>query len=148
MKHRFFPFLATVFFLALTALFFYRIVFGGQTLAAAGDIVNNYLPYKFLVKEQLAQGEFPHWNPLTFGGRPLQSDIQTGLFYPPNLLFWFLPLEWAFDLGALFHFWIGAVGMALWMRRRARAEAALLAGALFMFSGYATARLMSRPSAG
>jgi len=143
MRNRPFPLLAAVFFLVVTLLFGFRIVFGGQTLAAAGDIVNNYLPCKFLVKEQLAQGEFPHWNPLTFGGRPLQSDIQTGLFYPPNLLFWFLPLEWAFDLGALFHFWIGAVGMALWMRRRVRAEAALLAGALFMFSGYATARLMS-----
>ena len=143
MKDRFFPLLAGLSFLVLTALFGYRLLFGGETLAAGGDIVNNYLPYKFLVKEQLAQGEFPHWNPLTFGGRPLQSDIQIGLFYPPNLLFWILPLEWAFDLGALFHFWIGAVGMALWMRRRVRAEAALLAGALFMFSGYATARLMS-----
>lgn len=131
-----------LFFLFLTIIFGWPLLFGGHTLSG-NDIVNSYLPYKTEMKRQMLQGEFPHWNDLSFCGRPLQADMQTGLFYPPNLLFWIMPPNWAFDLTTLFHFWIGGWGMALWMRRRvARTAGAFLSGALFMFGGYATTRLM------
>ncbi|MBN1867471.1 YfhO family protein [Candidatus Sumerlaeota bacterium] len=138
-KH--FVLLTALVFLAVTVVFFWPVLLGGETLTG-GDIVNQYLPYKKIVRDQLAQGCFPHWNPLTFSGRPLQADIQVGVFYPPNLVFWLLPLEWGFDLTTAFHFGLGAVGMALWIRRRTRqAPAAWLAGTLYAASGFATTRL-------
>ena len=69
----------------------------GRVLSG-GDIVNQYLPYKHLIRSILAQGRFPHWDALIFGGRPLQGDIQTGLFYPLNVFYWVLPLPWAFTI--------------------------------------------------
>ncbi|NQU44559.1 hypothetical protein HQ520_14810, partial [bacterium] len=133
--------LSGLFFLAVVALFGSDLLFRGEALAG-GDIVNHYYPSKHLVREQLRAGEFPHWNPLTFSGRPLQADIQVGLFYLPNLLFWFFPLTWAFNIWTLLHFWLGAMGMTLWMRRRVNnLPAALFSGSLYIFSGYATTRL-------
>jgi hypothetical protein len=97
-----------------------------------------------VVRESLRQGTFPHWNPLTFSGCPLQADIQVGLFYPLNLPYWILPVTWAFSLVTLFHYFLGCWGMSLWMRRRVEsAGAACLAGGLFMFSGFAVKYLMA-----
>ncbi len=128
--------------LALAIIFCWPLLFGGQTLAG-GDLINSYLPYKQLIRDQLASGIFPHWNPLTFGGRPLQADIQTGLFYPPNVLYWLLPLERAFDLSMLLHFAIAGFGMAMWTRRYFRSHAAAwFAGSVFMLCGYSTVRLI------
>ena len=111
------------------------LLLGGRVLSG-GDIVNQYLPYKHLVRSLLAQGQFPHWDPMIFGGRSLQGDIQVGLFYPLNVFFWLLPLPWAFTVVALLHYWLAGWGMALWSRRWMRGDAgALLAGVLYMLAG-------------
>ncbi len=138
-----FPVGSALFSLALTVALGWPLLFGGQTLTG-GDIINWALPYKEVVRESLRQGTFPHWNPLTFSGCPLQADIQVGLFYPLNLPYWILPVTWAFSLVTLFHFFLGCWGMCLWMRRRVEsAGAACLAGGLFMFSGFAVKYLMA-----
>jgi hypothetical protein len=144
LRHRQYPaWTATVLLLGFLVAFGAPLIFGGRSLAG-GDIVNQYLPYKQLVREMLFSGQFPHWNPMTFGGRPLQADIQIGLFYPPNLLFWILPLEVAFDWSALLHFAIAFVGMIFWMRRRLHSAASLcLAGGLYAFAGWSASRFQS-----
>lgn len=134
------PILAVV---ALAAAFSFPLLFQGQTLCG-GDIVNHYGPYRSLVKEQLSGGTLPHWNPYTFGGRPLLADIQNGVFYPLNLLFWLLPLHHAFDLSFLLHLLLGLSGMALWMKRFCRGWVGPLFGAVvFCLSGFAMSRLLA-----
>lgn len=44
-------------------------------------------------------------------GTPLASDPQAPLFYPPNLLFLFLPTNAAFVISSMLHIALGGVGM-------------------------------------
>ena len=40
-----------------------------------------------------ADSSLPLWNPYVMCGVPLVAEIQSGIFYPPNLVFHFLPGE-------------------------------------------------------
>jgi hypothetical protein len=59
-----------------------------------------------LVKQQLANGEWPLWNPLQFGGKPLLANYQSTVFYPPRLLHAFLPVALATTLFVLLKLWL------------------------------------------
>ena len=121
----------------------WRVVLGGHSLSG-GDLVNQYIPYKALIVEELRSGEFPHWNPMTFSGRPLQGDIQVGVFYPPNLLFLVLRPQRAFDWLCYAHFVWLAWGALLFFRRvLSQAAAALAASCVFAFSGFFATQLHS-----
>ncbi|MFP4379497.1 MAG: YfhO family protein [Candidatus Sumerlaeia bacterium] len=135
-------FLTPLLLLVLVLLVGSPLLFGGQTIAGNGDIISQYLPYKQLVRDQISRGIFPHWNPMTFSGRPLMADIQIGLFYPFNIFFWILPLSWAFDLATLFHIALGMVGMSLWLRRYiSHGIPRFLASALFYLSAFSATRI-------
>lgn len=111
---------------------------------AGDDIVSSYMPYQMLVRDTVRSGELPYWNPMTFCGRPLMADIQTGVLYPPTWLHWVLPLPVSFTLLFLFH-----TGLMLWGWRRLGVAwgfsepAACLMAILFTFSGFLTSKLQS-----
>lgn len=87
--------------LAAVLLLPFLLVYGKYLIGWApsgGDIVNQYLPYQQMIRDQIHAGHMPFWNPWTFSGRPLLSDIQNGVFYPPNWLHWLLALPLSFAL--------------------------------------------------
>lgn len=53
------------------------------------DPVRQQLPWKYEVIRQFQQGQIPLWNPYSFSGTPLLANIQSGVFYPLNILFFF-----------------------------------------------------------
>lgn len=55
-------------------------------------------------------GSLPHWNPYAFSGYPALADIQTGVFYPPNLLLRWLPVTSFFVWVLALHVWVLGVG--------------------------------------
>lgn len=71
----------------LTIGFFWRTVSCDVFQPAdGGDLVSFLFPTYRFAASQLAQGDFPLWNPTLYGGAPFISDIQAGHLYPPNLL--------------------------------------------------------------
>ena len=50
------------------------------------DFIYQYYAFRDFAAVSLSRGELPLWNPYTFNGMPFQADIQTALFYIPNLL--------------------------------------------------------------
>lgn len=62
------------------------------------DPVRQQYPWKSLVVEQEKKGQLPLWNPYTFAGGPLLGNLQSGAFYPLNLVFFLLPfpIAWGF----------------------------------------------------
>ncbi len=105
----------------LTAGFFWQLLFTSNTFmpAGGGDLAGFLYPTYHFAQEWLTRGMIPLWNPYIFGGTPFVGDIQSALFYPLNLLTYFLsnPLQYR-DLQylAVLHFYIAGAGMFALLR--------------------------------
>jgi hypothetical protein len=94
----------------LTIGFFWQILFTPAWMpAGGGDLAPFLYPNYRFAAEHLKQGDIPLWNPHLYSGVPFAADIQSGLFYPLNLLVFLLTpsltYEWLEYL-AVFHFWL------------------------------------------
>ncbi|HMI90658.1 MAG TPA: YfhO family protein [Polyangiales bacterium] len=99
------------------------------------DVSEADYPWRFLVRELLHQGTLPAWNPYVFGGIPLYSNPQTGLFSIFSLPLWILPLNYGIGVGAALKLWAAAFGTYLLVRElKLGFLAGLLAGVAFAFS--------------
>ncbi len=100
---------------AATAGFFWRLLFGDVWMPAGGGDLGQFLypTYKFAAEWWL-RGVVPLWNPYLFGGMPFVGDIQSGIFYPLNLLTFFVSNPLTFrdmEFLAVLHFFIAGAGM-------------------------------------
>lgn len=131
----------------LTTGFFWRLLFAPNVWmpAGGGDLAGFLYPTYSFAQAWITRGILPLWNPYIFGGAPFVGDIQTALFYPPNLLTYFLsnPLTYRdLEYLSVLHFYIAGAGMYALLRYaplradgRALNRLACIAGALaFQFS--------------
>jgi len=100
------------------------------------DLFLYFLPMTQAVYGALASGRLPLWNPDQSCGTPLLATLQVGTFYPPHLLYLFLPLPGAMALSAVLHLLL-ATGFAYVLARALELEvaAAAVAGVAFGLSG-------------
>lgn len=123
---------ATLFYALLFTIFFSSILFSGHLLLAPGDGVFIYLP-NFFTKKAL-------WDTLILAGFPWFADPQVMMWYPPALLFSYLPSGWnafvlmAFVLasGAMYGYVYTVTGSRL---------SALASGITYGMSGFMMAHL-------
>ncbi len=114
-------------FVILVLGFFYQTVFWGKLPVPSDTLVGLYHPWRdlyaqtnprgvpfknFLITDPIRQqipwrktaidtwksGHIPGWNPYTFGGVPLDANIQAAALYPLNILFIFLPFSIAWTM--------------------------------------------------
>ena len=112
--------LALVFLALLTLLFFWPVAFNlGWIPRGGGDLVSLLWPHYSYAAQSLAAGRLPFWNPTLHSGAPFAADNQISLFYPVNLLTFFLApslpyvvVEWL----VVFHFWLAGASMYFLMR--------------------------------
>ncbi len=131
---------AAVFFAALTAIMFFKILLGGAY--PWEDLMEQEIPYRVFAADCLRHGIFPLWNPYTFCGMPFFAALQTAVLYPTNLLLTFfigtgsLGSYWI-EFFIVAHYWLAAFGMYFLCRNELKQSgwAALLAGITFGFSG-------------
>ena len=106
-----------------------------------GTLLFQFWPWRQLVKMQILSGEWPLWNPLLGNGTPLLANLQSALFYPPNLLYLLLPVEQGLTLSVVLHLMLAGIFMYAYARQLELSPfAALLAALTFMFSGYLVGR--------
>jgi hypothetical protein len=124
----------------LVAVFFRDILF--QKAFMWEDFLYQYYPWRNFAAVSLANGELPLWNPFTFNGMPFQADIQTALFYIPNLLLTIfvrgerLPF-YVLEVHNVLHFAIAAVCMYyLGKSYGLKNIVALFSGLVFGLSGF------------
>jgi Bacterial membrane protein YfhO len=108
---------------------------GNYLNALLSDVPTADYPWRWLIRSMLHEGAFPAWNPYVFGGIPLWSNPQTGLFSLFSLPLWILPLNYGIGVGAALKLWAAAFGTWLLVRElRLGFLPALLAGVCFSFS--------------
>ncbi|MRR32417.1 hypothetical protein EG834_19300, partial [bacterium] len=107
-----------------------------------------FIPWRWLAWEQLAQGVWPFWNPLNGMGAPLLANYQLALYYPPGWLLFVLQslggsgwMAWGYTLLLAAHLAWAAYGMARLVKQLGFSELAqVIAGLAFSLSGYLVAR--------
>ncbi|MDQ7825288.1 MAG: YfhO family protein [Candidatus Eremiobacteraeota bacterium] len=114
----------------------------GKALIYSGDFTGSdaldlNIPLKFNLGAALRSGELPLWTPLLLNGYPLLGEGQTGIFYPPNLLFSLLPMLWCANGLIFFHLLLAASGLYAYGRLKGLSwEAATFSSLVFSFSGF------------
>lgn len=97
-----------------------------------------FFPLKLYTADRLRRGELPLWNPLSGAGEPWLANLQSGVFYPPGLLFLLPSPALAAALFLFFHFAVAAWGTRAFLKGEGASDAAALAGsAAFAASGFA-----------
>lgn len=120
---------------------FWPIITGELHFVHPGDTADLiYSDYVFVARS-FKSGEFPLWNPHLFGGLPLSSYPQVGLFYPFNWLFWLLPYGTdpfpyqGYQYLVIFHVWLAGWLTYLAMRNlKFSPFIAILTGIVYMLT--------------
>lgn len=120
----------------VAALFFRRVLFGGQVFFSR-DIAPFFYPMKAYLVDSIRSGRLPLWNPWVLNGEPFFATLQPGALYPGSLLLYVLPFSYAFGLLLVLHYPMAGVGFYFLLRRWGRSRAAaVLGGVAFMLGGY------------
>lgn len=115
----------------------YRGIFGEVTAKnpMANDTTKQILPWMRVVREQMAQGRAPLWNPYLFSGYPLLGNGQSAPFSPFFLLTLFVPLpKQLVAMAGLKLFTALLFGFLLLRRERVSDRAALFGSVVFAFA--------------
>ncbi len=105
--------------------------------SAGEDDVVYYYPLRVMAAEQVRSGQLPLWNAGEAGGVALLADPQSGVFFPPNWIFLFLPPGLAYSLCIFLAFALAGGGAYLYMRRIGLVLPAAVFGAVvFEFCGF------------
>lgn len=119
-----------------------------------GDFTSQYYPLHLFAARELRAGRVPAWDPFINAGQPGLADIQTGFFYPLNLLLNLilallgrpLTVEW-FTTQVMAHLALASLFTYLFVRHlavRSGAEVAaarfagVVAALSFTYAGYLT----------
>jgi len=101
------------------------------------DLAPFFIPPKYLWVGLVRSFEAPLWNPYNYSGIPLFATLQPGIFYPPHILYLFLPFNIAWNWLIILHFVFAGCTTYLFLRYlRASKIASFVGGAIFMLSGY------------
>ncbi len=113
----------------------------GRLAPSFRDQSDFFYPLKLYTAGRLRTGVIPLWNPLSGAGEPWLANLQSGVFYPPGLLFLIPRPGLAAILFLLFHFAVCAWGMRRFLQEEGASEVAAAAGAVLLAGSGFTASL-------
>lgn len=101
------------------------------------DMVLQNFQWKSFIREQIAQGEIPLWNPHVFAGVPFWAAGQHSALYPLSLIYYVLPLSSAYGWFIVLNLWLVGLFMAGYLRSLGSNRfGAVLAGTVYQLSGH------------
>lgn len=150
--------------IVLTAVFFFPLLTGHTFSTIAGhqtvvypwrvfpnpyrdypqsDQADLSYPWQTFISRTLRGGDFPFWNPHSFGGQPFFANGSSAVLYPPRLVAsLLLPPSWVHDALAVLHVLFAGVFTFLLLREYGSGAAgALLSAVAWMFGSYTLAWL-------
>ena len=122
----------------LAALMYRAPLFEGASLYFR-DLQIFFAPMKEFLARSLLAGQWPLWNPDIQMGTPFMADLQSGVFYPPSVLFMLFELPRAMAVSLALHLVIAQAGVYLLARHYGFGRIPALAGAvLYGLGGWMT----------
>lgn len=107
------------------------------------DLVLENLQWKTFIRQNIAEGEIPLWNPHQFAGIPFMAAGQQSTLYPLSLLYYILPLPAAYGWYTVANLWLAGVFMYLLGRSLGVSRAgSALAGVVYQLSGFMLASVV------
>lgn len=101
------------------------------------DVLRLLYPAKEFTISMLKNGEFPLWNPYNFSGNPHLASLQSGTFYPLNIVFWFMPFISAWSLSIFIQPILASVFTYCLLRKlNLSLKSSFFGGLVFAFSSY------------
>ena len=126
--------------LAAVCLLCAPFLFGGQVLFWGLPLLQ-FFPWHQLVRDSLAAGYLPLWDPHLGMGAPLLANAQSALLYPPNWILLIVPIEFGQGWLVAFHLALAGWGMVRLTRAFGIGRfGQTVAGLAFALSGYLVAR--------
>src|SRR5204862_7969651 len=134
MKRRFIRALPLLFLVAAVIVFSHEVLWGKVPFFR--DLGTYIYPIRYSLAQSLRSGHVPLWDRHIAMGFPLLANPQSATFYPPHLIFLFLPFFPAVGALLVFHYLVAAIGTFLLFRRWYYDVSLALTGALlFTFGG-------------
>lgn len=101
------------------------------------DLVLENLVWKTFLRQSIAAGELPLWNPYLFSGVPFLAAGQHSALYPLSIVFYTLPLPLAYGVFTWLQLGLAGLGMFVFSRSlRLGTGPSLFAGLAYAFSGF------------
>lgn len=94
------------------------------------DLLAQFGPWRIFLRDRLAQGDFPLWNPYLLGGQPFFADLQNMMLYPLNYLTLPFPVAYGFGVFFFLHLLLALLGAHRWLSSLELSPRACAAGAL------------------
>jgi hypothetical protein len=117
---------------ALAAVIVVAAFLAHPSMLSGTDFLRIHSFYKPYLAEAWRSGRaLPLWNPHVNLGRPFLADADSGLLYPPDLLYLVCDVQVAWSILAVLHVGLAMVGMTQWLRALGvEARASLLLAAI------------------
>lgn len=100
---------------AAPLIFFHEVCVQGRIFLLR-DLFNWFYPWRAFAAWSLAGGDLPLWNPYSYSGTPFLANMQSGLLYPPNVVFWLFDFPVAMRLFVVAQFAMTALFTYLLLR--------------------------------
>jgi hypothetical protein len=128
-------------------ILFSPLIFGGEAIFW-GTPITQFVPWWSYAWESLRELKLPLWNPYLGMGAPLIGNYQSGIFYPPNWIYFVLDsiggtpwMAWGQALVVVFHLGLASIGMGLLVRQLGINEfGQTISGLSYGLSGYLVSR--------
>jgi len=137
---------SALFLVAVTIVLFADVLFLGNNFWFR-DLFVYHFPMKRIVRDTIANGEFPWWNPYWGGGQPMAANPAYEIFYPPQWLIFAGSYPFGFALHIVAHVAIALLGMYAFLRSIPVKIFAAVFGALsFGLSGFFFGTMTNLPT--
>ena len=132
--------------IAIATLFFADVLFLGYNFWFR-DLFVYHFPMKMIVRDTIARGEFPWWNPFFGGGQPMAANPAYEIFYPLQWLIFVGSYPFGFALHIVAHVYIAILGAYAFLRAiPLRIPAAMFGALSFAFSGFLLGTMTNLPT--
>lgn len=98
------------------------------------DVIKQFYPWKVFAFDFLRHWQWPLWNPYSFSGMPFIANLQSGIFFPLNLVYFFVPVLWGWVFNVVSQLLLFGGFFYLFLRSQKLSKTAAVFGAVVVMN--------------